>query len=414
MRLLWLKTDLLHPVDAGSKIRTYNILRELKRRHRIVYITLEDGTGTSQAYESAEEYCHRLIPVPHRISQKFSSAFYREVAGNALSDLPYAIQRYRSQAFAEAVRRAVTAERIEVTVCDFLHPSINVPATLSCPTVLFQHNVEAMILRRHYETQSHPLIRAYFRSQWRRMRKYEREACRRFDEVIAVSEDDCRAMASDYGLAQVTHIPTGVDTDYFRPAGRAPRESAHLVFTGAMDWLPNDDAMCFFVNDILPIVRRAVPEVRLTIVGRNPLPRVVALPEQDSHIVVTGRVSDVRPYMERAAVYVVPIRIGGGTRLKIYEAMAMERPVVTTSIGAEGLPVKHGEDVLVADKPEEFAASIIALLKDQVFARQLGLRAAEIVRSRFGWKEAADRFTDVCQRAVSLRASRPTPLVGRA
>jgi glycosyltransferase involved in cell wall biosynthesis len=197
-------------------------------------------------------------------------------------------------------------------------------------------------------------------------------------------------------------VPTGVDTDYFRPRGPEQQqlEPHNLVFTGSMDWLPNEDAIQYFTREILPIVKRAVPDATLTVVGRNPFPSLVELSQRDSSIIVTGRVEDVRPYMGKAAAYIVPIRIGGGTRLKIYEAMAMEKPVISTTIGAEGLPVRDGAELLLADTPEAFAEQVVSVITNDELRRELGLRAAAAVRSRFGWNKVAAIFAEICERAA--------------
>ena len=403
MRILWLKTDLLHPVEVGGRIRTYYMLRELKRKHMLTYLTLDDGTAGPEAYRRAAEYCHELVPVPHRTTRKFSWSFYRDLAMNELSRRPYTIEKYRSAAFRDAISRLAHGNRAELVVCDFLYPSINLPSGLPCPVLLFQHNVEAMIWRRQFEVQTQPITRAYFRQQWRRMQEYERDACRRFDYVVAVSETDRDVMANEYGLAHIDHIPTGVDTTYFRPSGRLKEEPAHLVFTGSMDWLPNDDGMWFFVQKIFPLIRSKLPEVKLTIVGRKPFARIEALSREDPSIAVTGRVEDVRPYMEQASAYVVPLRIGGGTRLKIFEAMAMEKAIVSTSIGAEGLPITDGVDVLIADTPQAFASAVLRVLNDRSLAKRLGANAAAKVRNEYAWDRVADCFTNLCERARSSR-----------
>lgn len=210
----------------------------------------------------------------------------------------------------------------------------------------------------------------------------------------------------DYGLPHAQDIPTGVDTEHFRPSGTIQPERFHLVFTGSMDWLPNHDAMLYFIQDILPLIRETIPDVRLTIVGRNPFPRLNELSRRDPRIVVTGRVDDVRPFMERAAAYVIPLRIGGGTRLKVFEAMAMEKPIVSTSIGVEGLPVRDGEHVLIADHPREFARCVLRVLKEEAFAARLAQQAAAYVRREFGWERVAQAFALVCRQTVERHAGR--------
>jgi sugar transferase (PEP-CTERM/EpsH1 system associated) len=405
VRILWLKTELLHPVDKGGKIRTYHMLKELKRDHRITYLTLDDGQAASDAVERAGEYCDELVRVPHRTRAKFSAGFYVELAANLVSPLPYFMKKYESAEMRREVAARAESGEFDVVVCDFLVPYINMPPTrvTRAASVLFQHNVEAMIWRRHYEVQRNPLKKAYLYGQWVKTHRYERAACRRFDRVVAVSREDGETMEREYGIEEVPDVPTGVDTEFFRPRGHAVRDAHNLVFTGSMDWLPNEDAIRFFTSEVLPLVKRDVPDVTLTVVGRNPYPGLVELSRRDPSVTVTGRVEDVRPYMERAAAYVVPIRVGGGTRLKIYEAMAMEKPVVSTTVGAEGLPLADGEELLLADTPAAFAASVVRVLRDEELARRLGTRAAAKVRERFGWARVADAFAKECERAVERR-----------
>lgn len=392
MHLLWLKTELLHPVDKGGRIRTYNMLRALKRKHRITYLTLDNGGAAQDAAARAAEYCHDLIRVPFTEAPRRSPRFWLELAGNLMSPLPYAVAKYRSDAMRAEIERAVRERGVDLVVCDFLFPSQNVPDGLPCRTVLFQHNVEAMIWKRHAQVREGRLSHGYFKAQWRRMARFERAECRRFDQVVAVSSDDAEVLEREYGLSGVADVPTGVDTDYFRPSGAEAQEPFDLVFTGSMDWMPNEDGILWFVDEILPRIHRRRPEATLTVVGRNPPPRIAALAGRDARLRVTGTVPDVRPYLERASVFVVPLRVGGGTRLKVYEALAMERALVSTTIGAEGLPVTDGRHLLLADDPAAFADAVVGLLDDPARSRQLGADGAAFVREHFGWDRVADDF----------------------
>jgi sugar transferase (PEP-CTERM/EpsH1 system associated) len=401
VRILWLKTELLHPVDKGGKIRTYHMLKELKREHHITYLTLDDGSAAPDARARAAEYCQELVCIPHCQRAKFSAGFYGELALNLVSSLPYALQKYASAQMRREIAERAGREDFDVLVCDFLTPSVNVPDDVPCAAVLFQHNVEALIWKRHYEVQTNPVKKAYLRDQWRKTRNFERAACRRFDYVVAVSREDSELMRREYGVAAVADIPTGVDTDFFQPLGTVRREPHNLVFTGSMDWLPNEDAIRYFTEQIMPRIKLKVPNATLTVVGRNPYPSLLELSRRDPSIKTTGRVEDVRPFMERAAVYVVPLRVGGGTRLKIYEAMAMEKAVVSTSVGAEGLPVRGGVELLLADTPEDFAEAVVRLLTDEDAATRLGARAAATVRARFGWDKVAESFAKICQDALA-------------
>jgi glycosyltransferase involved in cell wall biosynthesis len=320
------------------------------------------------------------------------------------------IARYKSPAQHAEIEKKVGGGDVDVLVCDFLTPSVNVPASLPCPAVLFQHNVEAVIWRRHYEVRSNPLARLFFRQQWRKMLAYERSVCRAYNHVVAVSPEDRDIMRDEYGLAKVSDVPTGVDTQYFRPAGRVCSEPYNLVFSGSMDWLPNEDAVWYFAKTILPRIAAEIPRVTLTVVGRKPSARLTELARNDPRLHVTGYVDDVRPYLERAGVYVVPLRIGSGTRLKIFEAMAMEKPVVATPVGAEGLRVTDGRELLLADSPDAFADAVVRLLRDRKLAKALAIQGACRVRRDFGWQNTAARFAEICERVLRDEAGRPDHL----
>ncbi len=396
MRILWLKTELLHPVDKGGKIRTYNMLKELMREHHVTYLTLDDGTASSDDRKNAREYCHELVCIPQARREKFTPGFYYELLINLVSAHAYAIKKYESRAMRREIDERDRQGAFDLLVCDFLAPAVNVPVGLTTPAVLFQHNVEAMIWKRHYEVQSNPVKKAYLYGQWQKMRRFEREMCRRFDSVIAVSAEDREQMKEEYGAEAVFDVPTGVDTEFFRPNDAVTPKPHSLVFTGSMDWLPNDDAIRYFRREIMPLIKAKVPDVTLTVVGRNPAPALVDLSKEDPSLIITGRVDDVRPYMESAAAYIVPLRIGGGTRLKIFEAMAMEKAVVSTTVGAEGLPLTDGVELLLADEPEAFANAVVRVLTHQNYSAELAQRAAAVVRENFGWRQVADRFISLC------------------
>ncbi len=371
------------------------MLKELKNEHHVTYLTLDDGSASAEERKRSTEYCHDLICIPHRRWEKFTPGFYFELLLNLVESRPYAIKKYESAAM---LREIVELERrncFDFIVCDFLAPAANVPRNLASPTILFQHNVEAMIWKRHYEIQTNLIKKAYLYNQWQKMRRFEKQMCRDFDCVIGVSAEDREQMKRDYGAQTVFDVPTGVDTDYFQPRGVQP--SAHsMVFTGSMDWLPNEDAIKYFMQEIMPLIKKKVPDAALTVVGRNPPPALVELSKEDPSLIITGRVEDVRPYIEESAAYIVPLRIGGGTRLKIFEAMAMERAVVSTTVGAEGLPVSNGIELLVADEPAAFANAVITLLTNSSYAVQLGQRAASIVRQNHGWRQVTESFVSIC------------------
>jgi sugar transferase (PEP-CTERM/EpsH1 system associated) len=412
MHILWLKTELLHPVDKGGRIRTYQMLRAIAREHRVTYLTLDDGGAAPDALALAREYARDVVRVPFDPPARGSARFYLDLARNTASSLPYAVGKYRSRAFEAEIARlagsggASDGDAVDVVVCDFLAPAVNLPGTLPVPIVLFQHNVEAEIWRRHAAVASNPIAKRYFAEQFRRMARFEGESCRRVAHVVAVSDQDADHFRTRYGATGVSAVATGVDTEYFTSTGTRTPTGPELVFTGSMDWMPNEDGILWFAREILPRLRARVPDATVTVVGRNPTAALKALAGEGTGIRITGRVDDVRPYMEQARVFVVPLRVGGGTRLKIYEAMAMGLPVVSTTIGAEGLPVRDGEHLVIGDTPDAFADACAALLGDAPRAAAVGGAARRLVREHFDWGRIARDFVQTCD-TVLTRADRP-------
>lgn len=401
-----MKTELLHPLDKGGKIRTYHMLRELKKNHHITYLTLDDGTGGPEAYDKAFEYADDVLTIPHRSSEKFSIKFYLELARNLISGLPYALQKYVSVEMRQKISSLAVSKNFDILICDFLASAVNLPDDVDIPTLLFQHNVEAMIWRRHYEVAENLLKKFYVKLQWKRMIDYERKFCQSVDWIVAVSKHDAETMQSAYDVHSISHVGTGVDVDYFSQDRDGISNRPEIVFTGSMDWLPNDDAVRWFLSKVLPRIQERLPEASFSIVGRNPSRSLVDHSGSQKGVTVTGTVPDVRPYLKDAQVYVVPIRVGGGTRLKIYEAMAMGLPVVSTSVGAEGLPLNDGEGIVIRDGPDDFADAVVDLLSDSDRARDIGLTGAGIVRSRYGWDKIMADFNAACVATVERHAAR--------
>lgn len=391
MRLLWLNANLLLPLDKGGRLRTWHLMRHLAARHDITYLCFAGAQDVERYGPAMSEVCTRLETVPRRDAPKGSLRFYARVAGHVLDPVPYAVAAYRSRGFRRRLEALLAGGGFDRIICDFLVPAVNLPRRLPCPAVLFTHNVEAEIWRRHADTATNPLRRALYHQQWRRMQRFEGHALARFDRVLAVSDVDRETFHRLYARefqGPTTVVPTGVDTSYFRPAPSTEPGPNQLVFVGSMDWLPNEDGVTWFCRDVLPRIRAEVPEATLSIVGRAPTAAVQRLAD-GAGVVVTGRVDDVRPALHEAAVSIVPLRIGGGTRLKIFESMAAGTAVVSTSIGAEGLPCEPGRHLLIGDDPDAFAGAVVTLLRDPGRRAAIAAAAHELVVTHFDWSAAA-------------------------
>jgi sugar transferase (PEP-CTERM/EpsH1 system associated) len=413
MRILWLKSDLLLPLDKGGRLRTWHLMRHLAARHQITYVAFAEpdqlasraGGLAPRVEEAMRTVAARVEVVRRSDPPKGSWRMYADVARHLVDPLPYAAGKYRSAPFRERLERLFEQQRFDVIVCDFLVPAVNLPRRLPCPAVIFTHNVESEIWRRHAETKTALIPRLLYQTQYRRMLRHEARTLARFDGVLAVSDVDRATFARLYpgAIREPAHVvATGVDTEYFAPSPGDP-QSRQLVFTGSMDWLPNEDAMLFFCREVLPLIRAEEPGVRLSIVGRAPTPSVKKL-AAGAGIEVTGVVDDVRRHVRSAAVYVVPLRIGGGTRLKIFEAMSMGKAVVSTTVGAEGLPVENGVHLLVADEPDAFARAVVGLLRDADRRGRLEEAARALVVERYDWSAVAGEL----ETALARFASAPT------
>ena len=391
MKILWVKSDFLHPTTKGGHIRTLETLRRLHLRHEIHFVAL-DLAEQPGGVEESSQYCTKAYPIPHSAPVRGTPEFWMQFSGNLLSTLPLAVSRYQSQGMRRQIETLIRAEKFDSIVCDFLFPAPNLPDLGAA--VLFQHNVEASIWKRHVDHAPSLLHRFYFRDQYNRMLRYEGEVSRAVKNIISVSEADAETMRSLYGVSRVAAVPTGVDVDYFTwSMARIP--SADLVFVGSMDWMPNINGVLWFVQEILPIIRKTRPDCSLVIAGRRPTPEIQRLAVTDTRIRVTGTVGDIRPYLWDSAVSIVPLKIGGGTRLKIYEAMAARIPVVSTTTGAEGLDVKNGEDILIADSPADFAARCLELLNDPAARRRMADAAFSMVSSRYSWEVVSRKFEEL-------------------
>jgi glycosyltransferase involved in cell wall biosynthesis len=397
--LLWIKVGGLWPLNTGGRLRSFHILAELSRTHRVTLLTTHGPDDDPEGLAAALPHAARVISVPHRIPKQGSGRFVAAVARSWLSPQPVDIWKCAAPAVRRHAAQMIGAGGVDLCVADFLAAVPNVPRAPRVPVVLFAHNVEHRIWQRLTCVEPRVWRRLPLEIEWRKMRRYEARACAWADLTLAVSDVDRAALSALAPAARVDAIPTGVDTTYFAPNARH-EHPARLVFTGSMDWYPNEDAMLHFIETVLPRVRARVPGATLTIVGRRPAAHLRAVARAAGSVEVTGTVDDVRPFVAEAAVYVVPLRIGGGTRLKIFEALAMGKAVVSTTIGAEGLPLVPAEHFIQADDPVAFADAVAALLASPDRRQALGARGRALVEEKYSWPQVAREFAGRCEEVL--------------
>jgi glycosyltransferase involved in cell wall biosynthesis len=404
MKILWVKAGKLLPINTGGRIRSYNILRYLANGHDVTVFSYYQGKQDPSYDEALSRHFSDTVCIATGAPGNGSPRLLRTL--HYLSKLcrasPYAVSQFDSKRVRLALRNYLQSRRFDVAVCDFLAASLNFPNRVLIPTVLFQHNVEAVLWQRQSRVGASPIARLAFSVEAAKMNRYEPAAIGKFDHVVAVSDSDRRRMG---GVSddRITVVPTGVDIEKFARKEMVMVSDPVVVFTGTMDWEANVDGIEFFCDEIWPMILAEIPDARLLIVGREPGPRVKRL--ASASVEITGTVPSILEYLEKAAVVIVPLRIGGGTRLKIYEAMAMGKAVVSTSIGAEGLDVHPDRDIVLCDEPSEFAHRVIQLLRDGNLRLRYGREAVKTV-SQYDWAVIARRFEEVLAKATAVRASK--------
>jgi len=394
-----------YPPHGGVLQRGYNLLRELGRHHEVQLLAfhhpdeLPPGEALEQSQQELRRFCESveyfdLWPKRSAVHLVFG------LSAAVFSRMPFSVLAHRngrlSARIAEICRGAT---RPDVVHLDTIALAPYVKNCGSIPVVLAHHNIESRLMQRRAERERGAVQRWYVRHEARKLRAFEVAVCGDFRTNITVSEDDSRELSEICPGAVTEVIPNGVDTGYFVPQRGGEVES--VIFTGGMNMFANRDGVDWFLEAVWPFVRRELPRVRFVAIGQRPSSKLLAAAERGEGVEAPGFVADVRPAVAKAAVYVVPLRVGGGTRLKVLDAMAQGKAIVTTSLGAEGIDVRDGEHIVVADEAELFAARIVELLRDPARRLALGDAARKRAEERYAWSQLGCRLADVYRRAAS-------------
>jgi len=393
MRLLFLTPQLPYPPHKGTTLRNFNLIKGLAARHEIDLLSFVDSLDELRSPTPLNELCRRIdgITVPRR-------TLALRARDTLLSPWPDMGLRLWSPEFASKLCQWLADEQydiVQVEGIELARYQFQIQnSKFQIPTILFDnHNCEYVLQQRAFETDArHPrrwLGAAYSFIQWQKLRRFETQVCRAADVVTAVSDADAELLRALVPGLSVSVVPNGIDLSSFKSQVSAlkpetPNLKQSLVFTGTMDFRPNVDAALWFTSDILPRILAQEPDVQFYIVGQRPHKRLAPL-QNNPAIVITGAVDDVQPYLAQAAVYVVPLRMGGGTRFKILEAAAQRCAMVSTSLGCEGFPVQNGRELVIADTPADFAGAVVALLRDPVRRTRLA-ESAFALAEEFDWQ----------------------------
>jgi len=383
MHLLFVATSLPVPANNGQSIRNFSIIRALKSIGHDVSFVCFANAGSSERVRTLSEYCGSVDVLEQELpTLAISSSHLRRLA-SLLALKSFSVDRFRSKAMGALIQEKLRDQQYDLLICDGIYALTNVPQT-KVPILLNCHNIEHVILKRYADLEPNPLKKYYALIESYFIRAAERRSFQHASSAMVCSQVDLellRELRSDLPAAVVPNV---VDTDRLSPVNASPAHSNSILFQGGMDWYPNRDAVEFFVHRILPRVRSKCPGAKLVVAGRNPPVEFLERFKADSLIEFTGTFPDILPYLWAAQVVVVPLRMGGGTRIKILEACAAGKPIVSTSIGAEGLNLAPDKEIVLADDAEQFAAAVIAVLQDPLRADALGKSARAAVVDRYG------------------------------
>jgi glycosyltransferase involved in cell wall biosynthesis len=389
------------PTDSGKRIRTFELLRRLASEFEIAFAFHDDGSTAADACDTLRAAGIEPMPVSRRPLRKHGLPFAWDLLRNLPMQHPYMAMAHRTRAMRRHVAEVIAERQADLVHVEWTPLVENVPGASPAPVCISAHNVESEIWDRYRETEPAGVRRAYIALQGRKVHRFEAHALGRANRVIAVSERDAERLRELAPRTPVDVVPNGVDIERFAPQPEVAVDPDRLVFVGSLDWRPNQDAVLWFVEEILPRIAAARPRVRFDVVGRSPPEALRARLGAVYAVELHASVRDVRPYRARAAAEVVPLRIGGGSRLKICEALAMARPVVSTRVGAEGLDV--GDGVRLADGVEEFAAAVLSTLDEPAQAAACAGRGRERILTTHAWDRIAPLQASAWRRAANSK-----------
>lgn len=392
MKLIYVTPFLRVPPDFGLGIRNYHLLKHLTEKHVVQVVTYgDDETGQTDAWFTERGCSMTRLPFAFPWRSSYSR---RDSLRRMMAYPPSFFQRYDPRVLDTCLKQLLQQEPDSdgIIILDTqLTGQVVLDRAIVRPCVLALADIQQVQLRRTFLTLSWRPLKVVYFAEWLKTRAYERRILKQHRHVVVVSSDDERFVRRIYPQVDIALVPNGVDTQFFTPTN-FKSDGRTLLFVGGFEYGPNVDAFHYFYQEILPLVREEYHDVRFIAVGRNPPESIKAIAVQDPQVIVTGTVSDVRPYYAQSTLVVVPLRNGSGTKLKLLEAFAMGAPVVSTSVGCEGIDVRDGEHLLVADAPKTFAKGIVWLFDHRAEAYIMGERARALVVSCYDWRALGRAF----------------------
>ena len=395
MKILFLSPTVPFPLTDGGRIRVFNLLKQIAAKSDVTLLALETQPTDAEGVTELQQLGIQVHLVPN--APTLPRVSFGTLVNAFRKRQPITVARYDLPVYRQKFRELVATENFDLVHYEMFHTA-QFHTEVDLPSVLSQQNVDSAIWRRLCGETANPFYKFAYWTQQLAFQRYERVLSPKFDAVTCTSDIDAAVFQRHCAADTIEIIPNGVDVTHYQPdfTSEAP---AHLIYIGSMDWYPNEDAVAFFADEVLPGIQDKVPDVQFSIVGGNPSARVQKLAEREG-VVVTGRVPEIKPYFAEATVFIVPLRIGSGTRLKILEALAMGKAIVSTSVGAEGLDLKDGEEIFIADEPTTFADAVTRLLTDASLRRTVGENGRARVEQDYDWRSIGEKLHNLYESLI--------------
>ena len=402
-RILWLSHFVPYPPKGGCFQRSYNLIKEISSKNDLSLIALKHKDSTHPDFDikiaksELEKLCKEVNIIDISASTS-GAAFYAAAFKSLFKITPLSVNMFKSKKMHEAIERITRKTKFQAVHFDTISMAEYLEDFGNVPKVMNHHGVESFMIKRRVENEPNILYKLYLMVEGYKLEKYEKRYCARFDKNLAVSGLDKKLLKDITGVGNIEVIENGVDIDYFSPSENVEKNKV-IIFAGRLDQYSNRESILYFCSKIWPLIKKKHPDVRFTIIGNNPPAKLAEIAENDRNIELLGYVDDVRPFFANAMISVCPIKDGGGTRIKILDALAMGMPIVSTSIGCEGIDVTPGEDVLIADTPEDFADKVDRIITDIGIRRSMSKNARKTAEDNYSWKaisEKLDRLYSKC------------------
>ncbi|HER24651.1 MAG TPA: glycosyltransferase [Candidatus Atribacteria bacterium] len=382
MKILQITSRLPYPPIDGGSIEIYNNIKYLALRgHDITLISL---VNKRKKVSELKKYCE-LITIKKNTGNHFLGYFL-----NIFIDTPYTISKYHSNKVKKEIRELLKKDNFDIIILNQLHTAYYgnfIKKEYNLPIVLREQNTENIIMKRFYKNQNNIFIKFYAYLQYKKLYKYESKICEIFDRCFMITKIDEKTIKDMNSNVKTNVVPAGVDISYFYPL-KFKEEEFSLVSVASMNWLPNVEAIEWFCKEVQPLIKKEIQKVKLYIVGINPPNNIKSL--ANNNVIVTGFVEDVRKYLAKGQVFIVPLKTGSGMRIKILNALAMGKAIVSTSIGCEGIDVVDGKNIYIADNKEEFAEKVVFLLNNKDERDRIGKEGLKLVKEKYQWEKIAE------------------------